>query len=110
VNAGETPYDISQANAIQLDYLLEYNNLNENDELKPGTRIFLQEAAMNANYQEEPTTKDSSKNSAKIHLVQPKEGLYAISKKYNVSVQDIKEWNNLTSDALKVGQQLIIAK
>ena len=46
----------------------------------------------------------------KIHEVQPKEGLYAISKKYNISVQEIKELNSLTAEDLKVGQQLIITK
>ena len=65
---------------------------------------------MNTSYPEVATTKDPVNNASKIHLVQPKEGLYAISKKYNVSISDIKEWNNLTSETLKVGQQLIIAK
>jgi membrane-bound lytic murein transglycosylase D len=47
---------------------------------------------------------------AKVHAVQPKEGLYGISKKYGVTVSQIKEWNNLPDDNLKVGQQLIISK
>ncbi|RZM18008.1 MAG: LysM domain-containing protein, partial [Pedobacter sp.] len=42
--------------------------------------------------------------------VQPKEGLYSIAKKYNVTVQDIRTWNNLPADELKIGQQLIISK
>jgi LysM repeat protein len=42
--------------------------------------------------------------------VQPKESLYGISKKYGVTVDDIKKWNNLTSDNLHIGQQLIISK
>jgi LysM repeat protein len=46
----------------------------------------------------------------KTHQVQPKEGLYTISRKYNVSVEELKEWNNLSSNDLQMGQQLIIAK
>jgi LysM repeat protein len=42
--------------------------------------------------------------------VQPKDGLYSISKKYGVSVQQLKEWNNLTTDTLSIGQKLIVAK
>ncbi|MEQ9230651.1 MAG: LysM peptidoglycan-binding domain-containing protein [Cyclobacteriaceae bacterium] len=43
-----------------------------------------------------------------IHLVQPGETLYAISRQYKVSVEDIKKWNNLTSESLNVDQQLAI--
>jgi LysM repeat protein len=42
--------------------------------------------------------------------VQPKESLYAISKKYDVTVEELKEWNNLKDDNLRIGQQLIISK
>jgi LysM repeat protein len=46
----------------------------------------------------------------KIHIVQPKEGLYAISKKYGISVETLKTMNNLQTDSLSIGQQLIIEK
>ena len=43
------------------------------------------------------------------HTVAKKETLYHISTLYNkVSVADIKKWNNLTSDALNEGTQLIV--
>jgi LysM repeat protein len=46
----------------------------------------------------------------KTHAVQPREGLYAIAKKYQVSVQQLRQWNNLTTDYLKIGQQLIVSE
>ena len=43
------------------------------------------------------------------HKVAKKETLYAISKKYsNASIADIKKWNNLTSDGLSEGTNLIV--
>lgn len=42
------------------------------------------------------------------HTVAAKETLYAISKKYGVTVDDIKKWNGLTSNTLSTGQQLTI--
>lgn len=42
------------------------------------------------------------------HTVEEKETLYAISRKYEVNVDDIKKWNNLTSNALNIGQKLKI--
>lgn len=45
---------------------------------------------------------------AVYHTVAKKEGLYGISKKYNVSIEEIKRWNRLTTDGLTVGSNLIV--
>ena len=42
------------------------------------------------------------------HIVQTKETLYSISKKYGVSLDQLKAWNKLDSLDLKIGQQLLI--
>ncbi len=42
------------------------------------------------------------------HTVAKKEGLYSISKRYNASIADIKKWNNLSSDGLSEGMNLIV--
>ncbi|MFH7017157.1 LysM peptidoglycan-binding domain-containing protein [Flavobacterium sp. FlaQc-47] len=48
--------------------------------------------------------------SSDIHEVQEKETLWSISKKYNVSVDDLKKANpSLENDGLKIGQKLNIA-
>jgi LysM repeat protein len=102
----ETPLDIAQQYGIQLQALLEYNNIGSNSIIPAGTKLYLQNAKPAGQTQE----KISLTESKKVHEVQPKEGLFAISKKYNVTVKQIKEWNNLSSDSLSVGQQLIIAQ
>lgn len=44
-----------------------------------------------------------------LHDVQPKETLWGISKKYNISVEDLKKANPLLeTEGLKIGQQIII--
>lgn len=45
-----------------------------------------------------------------LHKVNPGETLFAISKKYNVSVGELMEWNQLKGNDLSVGQALIIKK
>ncbi len=57
-------------------------------------------------------SKDLGQNTAakQYHDVQPKEGLYSISKQYGVSIDQLKEWNNLATNDLHVGQQLVIYK
>jgi len=103
VQPGETVYDIAQKTGVQLKYLLEYNNLNNAVKLGANTKLFLQPGLKTA-------VKDTEEKKAKVHFVAPKEGLYAIAKAYNVTVQQIKEWNKLNSDNLKIGQELIVSK
>ena len=45
-----------------------------------------------------------------IHIVQPKETLYSISKKYEVSITELQQWNSLSTAGLKEGMELIINK
>lgn len=42
------------------------------------------------------------------HVVQEKQTLYAISKLYNVTVDEIKAWNHLADNGIKVGSVLYI--
>lgn len=44
------------------------------------------------------------------HVVAQGETLFRISKNFNVDVNDVKQWNSLTSDDVKIGQTLVINK
>jgi LysM repeat protein len=115
----ETLYDIAQKYGVILQNLYAYNNLTADDYLVEGTKIYLKPPVL----KQYATTTDQSKitlvksddppasSSGPItYTVQPKESLYGISKKYGVTVEDLKKWNNLTSNNLQIGQQLIISK
>ena len=58
------------------------------------------------------TSNQSSSTSTKtqniVHIVKSGETLSAIASKYGVSVENIKKWNNLSSDKLSIGQKLTI--
>ena len=108
---GETLLDVSQQNGIQLEYLASYNGLTKNTVINEGTKLYLQPVKQLAMAQtQKPAEKEKVTSTIKYHEVQPKEGLYSIAKKYGVSVQQIKDWNKLTSDNLSIGQQLIVSK
>jgi len=103
---GESFYDIAQNNGIQLQYMLDYNKLWGNEDLQPGTKIYLKPGLL-------PVSKPATAiavTETKLHTVQPKEGLYAIAKKYNVTVQQLKDWNNLQGETLSIGQQLKVSQ
>jgi len=50
----------------------------------------------------------SSEKTPIHHLVEAKETLYALSKKYGVTVQQLQEWNGLQDNNIRVGQDLIV--
>lgn len=45
-----------------------------------------------------------------IYVVKPGDNLWNIGKRYYVSVDDLKKWNDLTTDLIKPGQKLLIVK
>ncbi len=51
-------------------------------------------------------TKDATKTTEKTHVVQAKETVFSISKKYNIDISNLVEANNLTNNSIKVGDKL----
>ncbi len=43
-----------------------------------------------------------------LHEVKPQETLYSIARKYKVTVEDIKKWNNMSMNLLDIGQKITI--
>ena len=118
VQEGETLYDICQTEGIRYESMLKYNHLKEDDVPAIGEKIYLRSAspARPRLATEMPvaavvrTTVDSrpAMSSSLTHVVQTKETLYSIARKYNVTVEKIQEWNRLQSTDLKIGQTLVI--
>ncbi len=106
VQKGETLYDIAQGNGIQLQDLLSYNNLQATDVVAAGTKLKLKPSE-NTSMPENTTMRIVKKHT---HIVQSKDSLYAIARKYNTSVDQIKQWNNLQSPDLKIGQEIIVTQ
>lgn len=50
----------------------------------------------------------ASEQISNFYEVQQGETLYAISKKFNISVEELKKKNNLTDNTLSIGQRLIV--
>ncbi|HLZ17114.1 MAG TPA: LysM peptidoglycan-binding domain-containing protein [Cyclobacteriaceae bacterium] len=57
-----------------------------------------------------PKTKPKTENGVVVHKVNTKETLFSISRLYDVSIDDIKLWNNLKDNGLNIGQDLVIRK
>ena len=112
VAAKETLYSIARQYSLTVDQLKQWNNLTT-DELKLGQSLMV----IQPKYQSTatPITKTPSevvpmKSVGAMHTVVAKETLYSISRQYNISVAQLKQWNNLTSDELKLDQQLMVVQ
>ena len=51
----------------------------------------------------------SSINGTLLHRVQSGESLWIIAGLYQISVADLKAWNNITENEIKPGQKLVVA-
>jgi LysM repeat protein len=127
VQPGENIYSIAQAEAIRLESLLEYNNLGSAMQPAAGETLYLRSkspstpkivdkriAAGNQNNSSQTISinnkPDQRQTGFITHSVQPKETLYSIARRYNVSPDDVASWNHLEDFDLKIGQALKIYK
>jgi LysM repeat protein len=121
VQPGETLYDIAQTEGIRLESLLSYNYLKEGVNPSPGRNLYLQSGGKSNVDQatgmqqavyttSQPNKWEWESDNYKIHIVQLRETMFAIAKKYAITVEAIKQWNNLQTNDLKKGQQLRINK
>ncbi len=102
VKKGDTLYSIAKANNIDVDTLMKDNSLSSNNlsvgkTLKiriPNTTI---EECIGTNYQVNNT-----------YTVEKNDTLYSIAKKYNTTIDSLKQKNNLKTNNLSIGQKLII--
>jgi membrane-bound lytic murein transglycosylase D len=53
---------------------------------------------------------DKGKATKTEYIVKPGDSLWLIAKKFNVTVEEIKKWNNKTTNRLDIGDKLIIYK
>ena len=91
IKKGDSLWKISREYGITIPQLKEINNL-EDFNIIVGQKILVPK--------KEQTYSE--------YIVQKGDSLWSISRKYNISVEEIKEKNNLTSNLLTIGQKLII--
>lgn len=95
VQAGETVYALSRAYEVTANDILEANPA-AGQGLSIGQEILI------------PVREETGESVT--HTVQAGETLFAISKKYDVDIEEIQKLNGMSDVALNVGQELVIRK
>lgn len=105
VKSGETLFSIAKANNTTVAELKKLNDLS-NGKIRLGQELKLSQAEV------APTTIAANKVEATpvSYKVQKGETLSSISKKYNITEEELKASNNLKSNTLRSGQSLQIAQ
>ena len=112
VKSGDYLGKIARKFRVRVSQIKKWNGLRTND-LKIGQRLTiysLNPTAYSFN-NSRPAPKNTQKNSSKsTYLVKPGDSLWSISNKLTgVSVQNLKEWNDIWDNHLKPGMTLIIS-
>lgn len=100
VQAGETLFGIAKRYNLQVDGLKELNNL-KSDVIKVGDQLVVNPNQPRLNKNEESIVPG-------YHIVVQGETLYSIAKLYGTTVDLIKAINELTSDTISIGEELVI--
>lgn len=119
VEPSQTLFSISRIYQVSVEDIKKWNNLNSND-LNVGQTLVInpegkgqaqvKTPASNTNLPK-PTKEEGIQKTESgkiVHKVAPSQTLYAISQLYGVTVDEIKQWNNLKDNTLDVGRLLII--
>lgn len=98
VKKGDSLWSIARANGLTVDELKSLNNLSSNV-LHVGDTLLISSAN---------NTDDVSNDI--YYVVKSGDTLWSIARKYNLSVNELKSLNNLSSNVLSIGQRLIVGK
>lgn len=106
VRSGETLSYIAGRYNVSVSDIKEWNNMRGNT-ISVGQELTINTSQEVADaYNQNRNVREN--NGKKVHIVNKGETLYAISRKYNISTDDIKEWNRLESNDVYIGQELVV--
>lgn len=106
VEAGETLFSVSKQYQVTIAELKAWNDIPSNN-LKVGQTLTIHPSE-SASQQGQSITVDSEAQQNATYLVKNNDSLYKIAEQHGMSVSQLKKLNNLTSNTIRVGQQLTV--
>lgn len=102
VRSGDSVWFIANKYGISMDQLVQWNGIKDNF-IYPGQKVIVKKGSGSA-----ATTGNTGSNASttKSYKVVSGDSLWAISEKYGMTINQLKELNNLKSDMIYVGQTL----
>ncbi len=115
IRPGETLSHIADRYSISVTNLKRVNNLRSNN-IRAGKHLLIPVASRKLSeynltaYQRKKTLQNIRRKGTRVvHVVQPGDTLWDISRRYKVNTQSLARWNGMgTRDPLRAGQKLVI--
>ncbi|SFB00805.1 peptidoglycan endopeptidase LytE [Lentibacillus halodurans] len=112
VKSGDTLSGIAAKHNISLSDLMEWNNL-DSTLIYPGNEFVVSKSGSDSSGSGSGSGSGSSSNgsdvgSSKVYTVKSGDTLSGIASRQGVSVNQLKSWNDLSSDLILIGQKLNI--
>ncbi len=104
VKAGDSLGAIAKRYGMSVSELKTSNRL-KNNNIRVGQSLTLKPGALGSG-----SSVAKAKGNVMYHKVASGETLWSVSRKYGVSVDDLKKWNNLSKNAVQANQKLKINK
>ena len=114
VKKGESLGSIAKKYHVSVSNIKKWNNMKK-DTIVPGKKLIIYRSGGPSSTTTPPknntnTNKGKATPTTKTHTVKKGETLSSISRKYGCTVADIKKWNNLKGNTVKIGQKIKINK
>ncbi|EAD5395668.1 TPA_asm: 1,4-beta-N-acetylmuramoylhydrolase [Listeria monocytogenes] len=107
VAKGDSLWRIANNNKVTIANLKAWNNL-KSDFIYPGQKLKVSAGSTTNTNTAKPSTNNPSNSTVKTYTVKKGDSLWAISRQYKTTVDNIKAWNKLKSNMIHVGQKLTI--
>ncbi|MEC4003564.1 LysM peptidoglycan-binding domain-containing protein [Flavobacterium sp. SUN052] len=107
VAKGDNLFTIAKKNNVTIDNIKQWNNMLDNN-VKVGSQLIISNESLAEAREEDTKPKGEVKNIE--HVVGKGEFLGTIARKYNVSINNLLEWNSLSDTNIKLGDKLIVGK
>lgn len=111
VEPKETMYSISRLYGVSVDDIKTWNMLPDNS-LSVGQELIIKKAATAqkapAEVKQVETSAVVAIPASGVHVVSTKETLYSVARQYGLTMAQLRIWNGLESDELRVGQTLYL--
>ncbi len=99
VRSGDSLWTIARKHRVTVKQVSNWNKLDADAPIRPGQKLVI--------YKNSGSGRSANHVKTVVYTVRSGDSLYRISKRFNVSINDLRRWNNLTDDKhLQPGQNL----
>ena len=105
VESGDTLWSISAGASQSVEEIKSLNNLSS-DLIFPGDVLKVDAEAPSA----APAEETEADNDATTYTIEAGDTLFAIASQFDISIDEIKAWNNLSSDLIIAGKTIVVAE